>query len=55
MLPRNESGEPCPAAESESAEWSRLSIPSFARDWDSDADEIYDDQTIFEPEFDERV
>ena len=22
--------------------WSRLSIPSFARDWESDADAIYD-------------
>jgi hypothetical protein len=27
----------------ESARWSRLSIPSFARDWKSDADAIYDD------------
>jgi hypothetical protein len=25
-----------------SDEWSRLSIPSFARDWESDADAIYD-------------
>jgi hypothetical protein len=24
-------------------EWSRLSVPAFARDWDSDADAIYDD------------
>jgi hypothetical protein len=24
-------------------EWNRLSIPSFARDWESDADAIYDD------------
>ncbi len=23
--------------------WSRLSIPSFARDWDSEADSVYDD------------
>jgi hypothetical protein len=23
--------------------WSRLSVPSFARDWESDADAIYDD------------
>lgn len=23
--------------------WSRLSVPSFARDWDSDADAIYDE------------
>jgi hypothetical protein len=23
--------------------WSRLSAPSFARDWESDADAIYDD------------
>lgn len=28
---------------SQSDEWSRLSIPSFARDWESDADAIYDD------------
>jgi hypothetical protein len=27
----------------QSDEWSRLSIPSFARDWESDADAIYDD------------
>jgi hypothetical protein len=23
--------------------WSRLSVPSFSRDWDSDADAVYDD------------
>ena len=23
--------------------WSRLSAPAFARDWDSDADAVYDD------------
>jgi hypothetical protein len=27
----------------QSDEWSRLSSPSFARDWESDADAIYDD------------
>jgi len=27
----------------QSDEWSRLSIPSFARDWESDADAVYDD------------
>lgn len=27
----------------DSSEWSRLSQPSFARDWDSDADAVYDD------------
>lgn len=26
-----------------SDEWSRLSGPSFARDWESDAEAIYDD------------
>jgi hypothetical protein len=26
-----------------SDEWSRLSVPSCARDWESDADAIYDD------------
>lgn len=26
-----------------SADWSRLSSRSFARDWDSDADSVYDD------------
>ncbi len=26
-----------------SGEFSRLSIPSFARDWESDADAVYDD------------
>ena len=25
------------------AEWSRLSAPTFARDWEWDADSIYDD------------
>jgi len=24
-------------------EWNRLSIPSFGRDWESDADAVYDD------------
>jgi hypothetical protein len=27
-------------------EWSRLSIPSFARDWSSDVDAIYDDVAV---------
>ena len=27
----------------DSDEWSRLSIPSFARGWESDADAIYDE------------
>ena len=31
----------------DSEERSRLSVPSFARDWDSDADAIYDDLTMF--------
>jgi hypothetical protein len=26
-----------------SGEWSRLSVPTFARDWESDADAVYDD------------
>lgn len=30
-------------AENESGAWSRLSIPSFRRDWESNADAIYDD------------
>jgi hypothetical protein len=25
------------------SDWSRLSVPVFARDWDSDADAVYDD------------
>lgn len=29
--------------EADSQEWSRLSVPVFARDWDSDADAVYDD------------
>lgn len=28
---------------SDAREWARLSAPSFARDWNSDADAIYDD------------
>ena len=24
-------------------EWSQLSVPAFARDWESDADAVYDD------------
>jgi hypothetical protein len=27
----------------QSVAWTRLSIPSFSRDWESDADAIYDD------------
>jgi DNA-binding protein YbaB len=30
-----------------SGAWSRLSVPSFAREWDSDADAIYDDLGAF--------
>jgi hypothetical protein len=30
-------------APSQSADWTRLSVPSFARDWESDADAVYDD------------
>jgi hypothetical protein len=30
-------------AEQSSRQWSQLSAPSFARDWESDADAIYDD------------
>ena len=26
----------------QSKEWSRLSVPAFARDWESDADAVYD-------------
>ena len=26
-------------------EWTRLSAPAFARDWESDADAVYDDLT----------
>jgi hypothetical protein len=29
--------------QSQSADWSQLSVRSFARDWESDADAIYDD------------
>jgi hypothetical protein len=29
--------------EAEAREWSRLSVPVFARDWDSDADSVYDE------------
>jgi hypothetical protein len=38
-LESNGAGRPS----NESGEWSRLSHPSFARDWDSDADAVYDD------------
>jgi hypothetical protein len=27
----------------DSAEWSRLSVPAFARDWESAADAVYDE------------
>jgi hypothetical protein len=27
----------------ESGAWSRLSVPAFSRDWESDADAVYDD------------
>ena len=27
----------------QSVEWSQLSVRSFARDWESDADAVYDD------------
>jgi hypothetical protein len=30
------------------AAWSRLSMPSFARDWESDADAVYDDLAAFD-------
>ncbi len=29
--------------EAPDGEWTRLSVPVFARDWESDADAIYDD------------
>jgi len=38
-LESNEAGRPS----DQSREWSRLSIPAFARDWESDADAVYDD------------
>ena len=38
-----ESDEDGQAAELDAA-WSRLSVPAFARDWDSEADSIYDDE-----------
>jgi hypothetical protein len=27
----------------QASEWSQLSVPAFARDWESDADAVYDD------------
>ncbi len=36
----SQAGEP---AADQASVWSRLSVPVFARDWESDADAVYDD------------
>ena len=36
-------GKDEPSGQGLASEWSQLSVPAFARDWESDADAVYDD------------